>query len=115
MKHMTLVLGAFAAAAMLGGVAAGPAIADSPATEAAQACLQGPQKDYYEVVNATPDAGPVLDFGRLAHGADDTGTYVIAANHGECTSFVAENSKNPKGDKPVEYLKITLTNILISG
>jgi|SRR5690242_14266154 hypothetical protein len=115
MKRGTLVLRMLAAAAMLGGVNAGPAIADSPASGAAQTCLHAMQKDYYEVVDTTPDAGPLLDFGGLVHGSDDTGTYVIAANHGECTGFVAENNKKPQGDKPVAYLKITFTQILISG
>ena len=115
MKRTTLVLRVLVAAAMLGGVNTGAALAESPASDAAQACLQGTQKDYYQVLDASADAGPLLDFGGLVHGSDDTGTYVMATNHGECTSFVAENSKQPKGDKPVEYLKITFTQVLISG
>jgi hypothetical protein len=115
MKRTTQALRLAVAACMLGGINAGAALADSPASDAAHACLQGLQKDYYEVIDLTPDAGTVLEFGGLAHGSDDAGTYVIAPNHGECTSFVAENSNKPKVDQPVRYLRLTLTEVYISS
>ncbi|MGH2933462.1 MAG: hypothetical protein ACRDL2_02980 [Gaiellaceae bacterium] len=109
------VLAALTAAAAAGGGAR----ADSPPSGAAHMCLQGPQFDYYEIVNET-DASPPLDFGGLVHGSDQIGPYVIAANHGECVSFVALNSKgkskgSTKGEMPLEYLTFKFTQVFITS
>lgn len=104
-----------AAAAVLGGSTA--ALGDSPASDAAAACLQGPQIDYYQVVNAS-DSGPPLDFGDLQHGSDSTGPFVIAMSNGDCVSFVAKNSKgkgSTSNPKPTPYIKYTFETLIITG
>jgi hypothetical protein len=82
------------------------AAADSPASDAAQGCLQGPQYAFYAVSGddgaSTPaadsaSAPPLIDFGGLAHGSNDLGDYVVAADHGDCVSFIAKNSKGKGG------------------
>lgn len=105
---LVTVVAALAAA----GVAVG-ARADSAPSAAAQMCLQGPQVDYYAIVGGT-DAPAPLDFRGLAHGSDQIGPYVVAADHGECVSFVALNSKgkgSTKDDRPQESLSLTYTKV----
>lgn len=92
------------------------ALADSPASDAAQACLQGPQIDYYRVVGAAQDSAPVLDFGSLVHGSDETGTLVVAENNGDCVSFVAKNSKGKSSNtNEVHYLVFVLRTVTVSS
>lgn len=82
----------------------GSARADTPVSDAAQLCLTGAQVDYYQVIGGTPASADTLpasldggiNFLGLVHGVDDFGPYVVAANQGECVSFVAENDKGPK-------------------
>lgn len=92
------------------------ALADSPASDAAQTCTQGPQIDYYEVVGATEDAVRALDFGNLAHGSDELGTYVLAADHGDCVSFIAKNNKGKSSSTNGQvFLKVELKQVFVSS
>jgi hypothetical protein len=86
---------------------AASALGDSPASDATQVCLQGPQIDYYQLVGDT-DYGPSLDFGNLVHGSDETGPFVVAMNQGDCVSFVARNSKgkNSNGNVQTYYVAV---------
>ena len=105
---------AVATAAALSASASG--LADSPASDAAQTCAQGPQIDYYQVIGATEDAAPPeLDFGNLAHGSDETGTYVIALNEGDCVNFIAKNTKGKSSStNGQEFFKVELKQIVIT-
>jgi hypothetical protein len=69
------------------------ALADSPGSDAAHACLQGSQRDYYQVVVST-DSTPTLKYHGLAHGVDDTGQFILAPTHGDCVSFAADNTQS---------------------
>lgn len=92
------------------------ALADSPASDATQACLQGPQLDYYQIIGGTEDAPPILDYGSLAHGSDETGPYVIAQNYSDCVSFIAKNSKGKSSNtNPVHYMVFVMKDVLISS
>lgn len=109
------LLSAVAVAAFGAFGPAAVALADSPASDAAQTCLQSPQIDYYSVVGAT-DASPALDFGGLAHGSDETGTFVVAMNHGDCVGFVAENTKGKSSDtNGQKYLVVIFKEVVISS
>jgi hypothetical protein len=99
------------ALAVTGAISGAPgALADSPASDAAHVCLQGPQRDYYEVVGAT-DSTPPLDYHGLLHGSDDTGPFILAESHGDCVNFAADNSKGSKGGKPAESISINYTKV----
>jgi len=94
------------------------ALGDSPVSDAAHACLQGPQIDFYEVVGATGgDSSPNLEFEGLAQGFDasEGAPYIVAPDHGACVSFVADNSKGSGSKDKQPYIKITLTEAIISG
>lgn len=91
------------------------ALADSPASGAAETCAQGPQIDYYRAVDATEDAAPALDFGSLVHGSDELGTYVVAPDHGGCVSFIAKNNKGKSSStNGQEFLHVELKQVFIS-
>ena len=103
------------ATALALSVSAG-ALGDSPASDAAQTCAQGPQIDYYQVVGATEDAAPELDFGNLVHGSDETGTYVVALNEGDCVSFIAKNTKGKSSStNGQEFFKVELKDVVITS
>jgi hypothetical protein len=90
--------------------------ADSPASDAAETCAQGPQIDYYQVIGDTVAAAPVLDFGTLAHGSDEIGTYVLAADHGECVGFIAKNTKGKSSTtNGQEFFKIELKEVYVTS
>jgi hypothetical protein len=115
MKLRTLLTTVAAAAAATCWAVAG-ALGESPASDAAGACLQAPQLDYYQVVDDTPDAGPELDFGDLAHGSDEAGTYILASNQGDCVSFVARNTKGKNSNiNGQAYLVVIFKTAVISG
>jgi hypothetical protein len=84
------------------------ALADSPGSDAAHACLHAPQRDYYEVVGAG-DSTPPLDYHGLFHGFDDSGAYILAGNHGDCVSFAEDNSQ-PSRSISINYTKIEYAN-----
>lgn len=108
---IVLVVSAFATLAVSAG-----ALADSPASNAAQTCARGPQIDYYQVAGATEDAAPALDFGNLVHGSDETGTYVVAMNEGDCVSFIAKNTKgNSSSTNGQEFFKVELKQVFITS
>lgn len=86
--------------------------ADSPQSNAAHACIQGPQIDHYQVIGVQDASQVQLDFRGLPHGADTFGPYIIAQTHGECESFAAVNDKTPpKNSQPSESLTINFTKI----
>ncbi len=92
------------------------ALADSPASDAAQTCAQEPQIDYYQVDGATEDAARALDFGNLAHGSDEFGSYVLATDHGDCVSFIAKNNKGKSSStNGQEFFKVELKQVVISS
>ena len=103
MKVRTLVV---AGALAVTGVASGAtsALADSPGSDAAHTCLQGPQRDYYQVEGAN-DSAPPLKYHGLAHGVDDTGQYILAPTHGDCVSFSADNTQ------PTQSISINFTKV----
>jgi hypothetical protein len=107
MKIRTLVV---ALAVATTGVVTGAtgALADSPGSDAAHACLKGPQRDYYEVVGDTDSAPPLVYHG-LVHGIDDSGRYILAGDHGDCVSFAADNTQ------PSESISINFTKIVYNG
>jgi hypothetical protein len=103
MKLRTIVVaGALAVTGMASAATA--ALADSPGSDAAHACLQGPQRDYYEVVGAN-ESTPPLNYHGLAHGVNDTGRYILAGTHGDCVSFAADNTQ-PSQSISINYTKI---------
>ncbi len=110
MKLLSLVAGLSVAVAGTLWASAG-ASADSASSDAAHMCLQGPQVDYYEVVGSAEKFAP--DFGDLTNGSDEKGAFIVAANHGECVSFVAKNSKGKGSEKPAEQIKIVFTDVLV--
>jgi hypothetical protein len=92
------------------------ALADSPASNAAETCAQGPQVDYYQVVGATVDAAPAVDFGNLVHGSDEIGTYVLATDHGDCVSFIAKNTKGKSSTtNGQEFLRVELKEVYVTS
>lgn len=96
--------------------AAASAFAESPGSDAAQACADSSQIDYYQVIGGTDGATPVVDFGNLAHGSDVNGTYVIATNHGDCVSFIAKNTKGKSSStNGQEFLQIKLTDVVVTS
>jgi hypothetical protein len=105
MKIRTLIaVTALAATGVVWG--ATTALADSPSSDAAHACLQGQQRDYYEVVGAT-DSTPPLNYHGLAHGVNDSGQYILAGTHGDCVSFAADNTQ------PAQSISINFTKVEI--
>lgn len=107
MKRIWLFAAVAAALALSVWISA--ALADSPGSDAAHICLQGPQRDYYEVLGAT-DSTPPLDYHGLVHGSDDGGTFILAQNHGNCVSFAADNTKK-SDSKPAETITINFTKV----
>jgi len=103
MKPRTLMI---AGAAAITAVALGAtgALADSPGSDAAHACLQGLQRDHYQVIGDT-DTAPPLNFHGLAHGIDDNGSFILAGTHGDCVSFAADNTK-PSESISINYTKV---------
>jgi hypothetical protein len=95
---------------------AGGALADSPASDAAQTCIQGPQIDYFQAVASDEENAPELDFGNLVHGADEAGTYIVAGSKGDCESFIAKNTKGKDSSTNGQtYFVIKLTTVYVSG
>jgi hypothetical protein len=103
MKVRTFVVASALAVTGVASFATG-ALADSPGSDAAHACLQGPQRDYYQVVGAD-DSSPPLNYHGLAHGADDSGQYILAGTHGDCVSFAADNTQ-PAQSISINYTKV---------
>jgi hypothetical protein len=93
------------------------ALADSPSSDAAVTCLQGPQIDFYEVVNPAGDSTANLDFEGVTQGFDDSTSmpYILSLSHGACVSFVAKNSKGSGSDRKAQYIKVVLTEVLITS
>jgi hypothetical protein len=104
--HVFLAVLALAATGVVWGAAA--ALADSPGSDAAHACIQGPQRDYYEVLGGG-DSAPPLNYHGLAHGVDDSGQYILAGTHGDCVSFAADNTE-PSQSISINYTKIVFDN-----
>jgi len=100
--HTLVAVTALAATGVVWGATA--AFADSPGSDAAHACLQGPQRDYYEVLGAT-DSAPPLKYHGLVHGVDDTGQFILAPTHGDCVSFAADNTQ------PAQSISLNFTKI----
>jgi len=102
-KVRTLVVASALAVTAVASGATG-ALADSPGSNAAHACLQGSQRDYYEVVGGGDSASP-LNYRGLAHGVDDSGRYILAGTHGDCVSFAADNTQ-PAQSISINYTKV---------
>jgi hypothetical protein len=95
---------------------AGGALGDSPASDAAQTCIQGRQIDYFQAQAVDEENAPVLDFGNLVHGADEAGPYIVAGSKGDCESFIAKNTKgNDSSTNGQTYFVIKLTSVYVSG
>ena len=111
MVSARVVVTSLAALALAASYGATRVLADSNGSDAAQICLQGPQIDYYQLVGET-DSSPPLDFHGLAHGSDETGTYIVAQSYGDCVSFAAYNSKGTNSNKPKETITLNFTKVI---
>jgi hypothetical protein len=95
---------------------AGGALGDSPASDAAQTCLQGPQIDYFQAEAVDEQNAPELDFGNLVHGADQAGPYIVSGSKGDCESFIAKNTKGKDSSTNGQtYFVIKLTSVYITS
>lgn len=115
MKARNLLTALVAAAAATCSIAA-PALADSTASDGTQMCLPGAQIDYYRIVGGTDDNPPILDYGSLVHGSDETGPFVVAQSYSDCVSFIAKNSQGKSSNTtPVHYMVFVLKTVTVSN